>query len=178
MASASGPPGFNQVRDRRTGALAAPAEAGTRGAGGAAHGTAHRNGGPGRGGPAAGALRPSDRRVLRQRPARPGRAAVPVRHQGLRSGDLTLVGYDDIEFTAAAAVPLTSARQPAATMGAPAAGLLLEETGAGAAEVPHEHRRWCAAGAGDAALPSRPALRPGASVRGRRGAHPAGVAGG
>ncbi|ESU46725.1 LacI family transcriptional regulator [Streptomyces sp. HCCB10043] len=55
--------------------------------------------------------------------------------------DLALVGYDDIEFAAAAAVPLTSVRQPAATMGALAAGLLLEETGAGASAGAHEHRR-------------------------------------
>ncbi len=38
--------------------------------------------------------------------------------------DLAIVGYDDIEF-AAAAVPLTSVRQPAVTMGALAAELLL-----------------------------------------------------
>ncbi len=42
--------------------------------------------------------------------------------------DLAIVGYDDIEFAAAAAVPLTSVRQPAVTMGALAAELLLEET--------------------------------------------------
>jgi LacI family transcriptional regulator len=58
--------------------------------------------------------------------------------------DLAIVGYDDIEFAAAAAVPLTSVRQPAVTMGALAAELLLEETEAVAAESgsrPHEHRR-------------------------------------
>ncbi|WP_055694675.1 substrate-binding domain-containing protein, partial [Streptomyces prasinopilosus] len=42
-------------------------------------------------------------------------------------------------FAAAAAVPLTSVRQPAVTMGALAAELLLEETEAGT--TPHEHRR-------------------------------------
>lgn len=52
--------------------------------------------------------------------------------------DVAIVGYDDIEFAAAAAVPLTSVRQPAVTMGTMAAEMLLEETGeAGAA---HEHR--------------------------------------
>jgi LacI family transcriptional regulator len=53
--------------------------------------------------------------------------------------DLAIVGYDDIEFAAAAAVPLTSVRQPAVTMGSLAAGLLVEETG----DDPqtHEHRR-------------------------------------
>lgn len=41
---------------------------------------------------------------------------------------IALVGYDDIEFAAAAAVPLSSVRQPAARMGRRAAELLLEET--------------------------------------------------
>ena len=54
-------------------------------------------------------------------------------------GDIALVGYDDIEFAAAAAVPLTSVRQPAFRMGRTAAGLLIEETGERAGE--HRHRR-------------------------------------
>ncbi|MEY9962203.1 LacI family transcriptional regulator [Streptacidiphilus sp. MAP12-16] len=54
-------------------------------------------------------------------------------------GDLAIVGYDDIEFAAAAAVPLTSVRQPAAAMGAMAAQLLLEETGPAADQ--HRHQR-------------------------------------
>ncbi|WP_433544025.1 LacI family DNA-binding transcriptional regulator (plasmid) [Streptomyces sp. CA-294286] len=41
--------------------------------------------------------------------------------------EVAIVGYDDIEFAAAAAVPLTSVRQPAERMGAMAAGLLLDE---------------------------------------------------
>ena len=53
--------------------------------------------------------------------------------------DMAIVGYDDIEFASAAAVPLTSVRQPAATMGSLAAELLLEET-TGRAEA-HEHRQ-------------------------------------
>ncbi|HEY3867890.1 MAG TPA: LacI family DNA-binding transcriptional regulator [Actinocrinis sp.] len=53
--------------------------------------------------------------------------------------DLALVGYDDIEFASAAAVPLTSVRQPAERMGRTAAELLLEETGE-AAEG-HVHQR-------------------------------------
>ncbi|GAA3841790.1 hypothetical protein GCM10022206_94770 [Streptomyces chiangmaiensis] len=55
--------------------------------------------------------------------------------------DLAIVGYDDIEFAAAAAMPLTSVRQPAVTMGALAAELLLEETEAEARVRAHEHRR-------------------------------------
>lgn len=41
--------------------------------------------------------------------------------------DLAIVGYDDIEFAAAAAVPLTSVRQPRHQIGRTAAQLLLEE---------------------------------------------------
>jgi LacI family transcriptional regulator len=51
--------------------------------------------------------------------------------------DLALVGYDDIEFAAAAAVPLTSVRQPAFRIGRSAAQLLLEETSG----EQHEHER-------------------------------------
>ncbi|WP_129837917.1 LacI family DNA-binding transcriptional regulator [Streptomyces sp. RFCAC02] len=59
---------------------------------------------------------------------------------GVRVPDeMALVGYDDIEFAAAAAVPLTSVRQPAVRMGRQAAELLLEETGEGAAA--HRHQR-------------------------------------
>lgn len=40
---------------------------------------------------------------------------------------LAIVGYDDIEFAAAAAVPLTSVRQPRQELGRTAAALLLDE---------------------------------------------------
>lgn len=51
--------------------------------------------------------------------------------------DVAIVGYDDIDFAAAAAVPLSSVRQPRARLGRTAAELLLEE-----ANEPehHEHR--------------------------------------
>ncbi|MFS8097550.1 LacI family transcriptional regulator [Lentzea alba] len=56
--------------------------------------------------------------------------------QGLRvPDDLAVVGYDDIEFAAAAAVPLTSVRQPREQLGRTAAQLLLAEN-----EPDHEHR--------------------------------------
>jgi LacI family transcriptional regulator len=42
-------------------------------------------------------------------------------------GEIALVGYDDIEFARAAAIPLSSVRQPAEVMGARAAELLLRE---------------------------------------------------
>ena len=54
--------------------------------------------------------------------------------------DMAIVGYDDIEFAAASAVPLTSVRQPAVTMGALATELLLEETESESADG-HAHRR-------------------------------------
>ena len=52
--------------------------------------------------------------------------------------DLAIVGYDDIEFAAAAAVPLSSVRQPRAQLGQAAMELLLEE-----ATDPknHQHRQ-------------------------------------
>ncbi|GAB2824931.1 LacI family DNA-binding transcriptional regulator [Streptomyces daliensis] len=53
--------------------------------------------------------------------------------------EVALVGYDDIVFAAAAAVPLTSVRQPAYRMGRAAADLLIEETGERAES--HEHQR-------------------------------------
>jgi LacI family transcriptional regulator len=51
--------------------------------------------------------------------------------------DLALVGYDDIEFAAAAAVPLTSVRQPRQELGRMAAELVLDE----ATNPRHEHRQ-------------------------------------
>lgn len=57
---------------------------------------------------------------------------------GLRvPDDLAIVGYDDIDFAAAAAVPLTSVRQPRRQLGATAAELLLDE----AASPDHRHRQ-------------------------------------
>ena len=52
--------------------------------------------------------------------------------------DIAIVGYDDIEFASAAAVPLTSVRQPAVAMGRLAAEMLLEETDG---DGTHEHRQ-------------------------------------
>lgn len=43
--------------------------------------------------------------------------------------DLAIVGYDDIDFAAAAAVPLSSVRQPRHELGSRAAALVLEEAG-------------------------------------------------
>jgi LacI family transcriptional regulator len=51
--------------------------------------------------------------------------------------DLAIVGYDDIDFAAAAAVPLSSVRQPRREMGREAAELLIDE----AANPEHQHRQ-------------------------------------
>jgi LacI family transcriptional regulator len=52
--------------------------------------------------------------------------------------EMAIVGYDDIEFAGAAAIPLSSIRQPAARMGQAAAELLIEETGAHGDEHAHK----------------------------------------
>jgi LacI family transcriptional regulator len=51
--------------------------------------------------------------------------------------DLAIVGYDDIDFAAAAAVPLTSVRQPRRRLGRTAAELLLDES----TNPDHEHQQ-------------------------------------
>jgi len=51
--------------------------------------------------------------------------------------ELAIVGYDDIEFAAAAAVPLTSVRQPRQLLGRTAAELVLDEAG----NPDHTHRQ-------------------------------------
>ncbi|MDX3077598.1 LacI family DNA-binding transcriptional regulator [Streptomyces sp. MI02-7b] len=141
IAYVSGPVHLQQVSDRRTGALAALAEAGL----------------------PAEALRelPTERLdVASGRDAGHRLLGLPERPtavfcandllalgvlQALYAagvsvpGEISIVGYDDIEFAAAAAVPLTSVRQPAATMGAMAAGMLLEETDPAGRE--HRHRQ-------------------------------------
>jgi LacI family transcriptional regulator len=53
-------------------------------------------------------------------------------------GDLAIVGYDDIDFASAAAVPLTSVRQPRAQLGQAAMELLLDEA---ALMDGHRHRQ-------------------------------------
>ncbi|MBB4681477.1 LacI family transcriptional regulator [Crossiella cryophila] len=58
---------------------------------------------------------------------------------GLRvPGEMAIVGYDDIEFASAAAVPLTSVRQPRHLIGRTAAQLVIAET---SSPGQHEHQR-------------------------------------
>jgi LacI family transcriptional regulator len=54
--------------------------------------------------------------------------------------DMALIGYDDISFAAAAAVPLSSVRQPRVALGRRAAELLFEEIEAADEDRPHEHQ--------------------------------------
>jgi DNA-binding LacI/PurR family transcriptional regulator len=64
-------------------------------------------------------------------------ALQELTRRGLRvPDDIAIVGYDDIDFAAAAAVPLSSVRQPREQLGRTAAQLLLEELG----DPHHEHR--------------------------------------
>jgi LacI family transcriptional regulator len=57
---------------------------------------------------------------------------------GLRvPDDLAIVGYDDIDFATAAAVPLTSVRQPRLELGRTAARLVIDE----ATNARHEHQQ-------------------------------------
>lgn len=135
-----GPPEIQQVRDRRTGALAALAGAGLppraltevsadrldvaagRDAGARLLGLAPR--------PTA-VFCANDLLALGVLQALfAARVRVPE--------DIALVGYDDIEFAAAAAVPLTSVRQPAVAMGKLAAELLVAEA---SRDPAHVHRQ-------------------------------------
>ena len=68
--------------------------------------------------------------------------ALGLLQQTISSGqrvpdDLAIVGFDDIDFAAAAAVPLTSVRQPRQELGRTAARLLLDE----AVNPKHEHEQ-------------------------------------
>jgi LacI family transcriptional regulator len=52
--------------------------------------------------------------------------------------DIALIGYDDIDFAAAAVVPLSSIRQPATLIGSTAVDLLLREADAGDGFTPEQ----------------------------------------
>ncbi len=55
--------------------------------------------------------------------------------------EMAIIGYDDIAFAAAAAVPLSSVRQPRAELGRRAAELLLAEIEADDDDQVHEHQQ-------------------------------------
>ncbi|TDD23679.1 LacI family DNA-binding transcriptional regulator [Nonomuraea diastatica] len=73
-------------------------------------------------------------------------ALQEMTQRGLRvPADVAILGYDDIDFAAAAAVPLSSIRQPREQLGHTAALMLLEEANQPAGqpghEPGHEHRQ-------------------------------------
>jgi LacI family transcriptional regulator len=53
--------------------------------------------------------------------------------------DMAIIGYDDIAFAAAAAVPLSSVRQPREDIGRKSAELLVSEIEAAEGSLPHQH---------------------------------------
>lgn len=55
--------------------------------------------------------------------------------------DVAIIGYDDIAFAAAAAVPLSSIRQPRLALGRRAAELLFDEIEALDSDAPHDHQQ-------------------------------------
>jgi LacI family transcriptional regulator len=141
IAYLGGPPNLRQVADRREGALRALARAGASQADLVVIETPALNVAAGRAAGAAiadadPASRPTavfcanDLIALGLLQAMTQRA-IKVPH------DIAIVGYDDIDFAAAAAVPLSSVRQPRHEIGSAAAQLLLEEA---MAKEGHNHR--------------------------------------
>jgi LacI family transcriptional regulator len=61
---------------------------------------------------------------------------VLTEHRVAVPDDIAIVGYDDIDFAAAAAIPLSSVRQPRQLLGSTAARLLLDEVH----DPEHEHQ--------------------------------------
>ena len=61
-----------------------------------------------------------------------------TRHRIRVPDDVAIIGYDDVEFAAAAAVPLSSIRQPRQELGRTAAQLLLAEA---LGDDTHRHRQ-------------------------------------
>ena len=64
-----------------------------------------------------------------------------VTHKVAVPEEISIVGYDDIEFAAAAAVPLSSVSQPRVELGRRAAEFLLDEIAALESGEPHQHRQ-------------------------------------
>lgn len=140
MAFIGGPSSLGQVRDRLAGARAAWQEAGLPAADLLELTTDSTTVADGRGAGQRLAGIPRSRRPTAAFCAN-DLAALGLLQAAIGSGlrvpqDLAIVGYDDIEFAAAAAVPLTSVRQPREELGRTAARLLLEE-----AEAGHVHQQ-------------------------------------
>jgi LacI family transcriptional regulator len=142
IAFAGGPVSLRQVADRREGALRALVRAGASGsdlmlidtpalnvAAGKAAGSAIAESGP--------AGRPTAVFCANDL------VALGLLQEMTQNGikvpdDIAIVGYDDIDFAAAAAVPLSSVRQPRNEIGRTAARLLLEES---VEHETHKHRQ-------------------------------------
>jgi LacI family transcriptional regulator len=142
LAYIGGPLSIRQVADRRDGALRALARAGRGPADLRMIETRALNVQAGQQAGAAIAARPAGRRPTGVFCANDlialGLLQEMTRHAIRVPEDIAIVGYDDIDFAAAAAVPLSSVRQPRQQLGRTAAQLLLEETlGTGA----HTHRQ-------------------------------------
>jgi len=141
VAFVGGPMSLGQVRDRLEGARAAWAGAGRRREDLTVITTASLDVASGREAGNRLAGLPSARRPTAAFCAN-DLTALGLLQQAIGSGlrvpdDLAIVGYDDIEFAAAAAVPLSSVRQPRSELGRAAAELALDEAGNPA----HHHRQ-------------------------------------
>ncbi|MGB3828767.1 MAG: LacI family DNA-binding transcriptional regulator [Ornithinimicrobium sp.] len=131
IAFVGGPESLGQVHDRRQGALAAVADHRGDGAAITEIPTASMTVAEGRSAGQRIAGIPRDRRPTAAFCAN-DLLALGLLQQCVTFGirvpqDMAIVGYDDIEFAAAAAVPLTSVRQPRTDLGRTAARLLLDE---------------------------------------------------
>ncbi len=141
IAFVGGPEGLGQVQDRRQGAFSAVAEQGAAQATIIDITTTSMTVAEGRTAGQRIAGIPSDRRPTAVFCAN-DLLALGFLQQCVTFGirvpqDMAIVGYDDIEFAEAAAVPLTSIRQPRTDLGRTAAGLLLDE----ASNSEHVHER-------------------------------------
>jgi LacI family transcriptional regulator len=142
LAYIGGPLSIRQVADRRDGALRALARAGRAPAALQMIETRGLNAYAGQQAGAAIAAQPAGRRPTGAFCANDLIALGLLQEMTRRGigvpGDIAIVGYDDIDFAAAAAVPLSSVRQPRQQLGRTAAQLLLAETLASDA---HTHRQ-------------------------------------
>jgi LacI family transcriptional regulator len=141
VAFVGGPDTIGQVRDRLEGARAAWADAGRPASDLLVVSTDSLGVDAGRGAGERIAGIPSSRRPTAAFCAN-DMTALGLLQQAISSGvrvpeQLAIVGYDDIQFAAAAAVPLSSIRQPRTELGREAARLVLDES----ANAEHEHQQ-------------------------------------
>jgi LacI family transcriptional regulator len=141
IAYIGGPSSLGQVRDRHDGALDAIAAAGLAPDSLVAVSTAALTVAEGREAGQRLAGLPASRRPTAAFCAN-DLLALGLLQQATRAGlrvpdDLAIVGYDDIDFAAAAAVPLTSVRQPRQELGRTAAEMVVDE----ATQPDHTHRQ-------------------------------------